>query len=133
MVDELAEDKAAVSVCPKVFQYLAERLQFRGGELSVGEDERAVTACAPQLHQLGEDNEALILSVSLLDSFERVPPERLVEASLLRVHIHAEGDLRLRRQLVEHLVLGAAEQEGAEDLLQPGARSLGRTASGVLQ
>ncbi len=116
---ELAEDQQLVPAGAQVAQQLLKRLQLGAGHVALREHQPGVAAGPPQLHQLGEHQELGGFAgvpvarrvPRFAEAIHRLLAQRLVKRGLSRVGGHGEQHLGARRQLLQHLALGAAQDE----------------------
>ena len=128
MIGTVADERTALDGAPDKVMEIEKAASLLLAILSLGEHQARVAAGAPQPHDLRQDLQVLrtfpLDLAAAGERFQGASPERLVERRLLLSHFHLDGDLGARGELFEYLVLGAAQDEGLDQLLEPAARLL---------
>ncbi len=125
VVDELAEHQHLVPVLEQVGRQAREGRQLAAGDAGAGRHQLGIAAGAAQPHHLGQDLDRL-LSLGRLERgqlVEGLAPQRFVQRVFLGAQFHRDHDLGARRQLGQHLRLGAAQDEGRGQASQARARA----------
>jgi hypothetical protein len=107
---------------------LAEGLHLGAHQAQRGRDQARVAGGAAQPGQPGQDVELglarRVARQAALGGHQGVAPQGLVVGLLGRVGLHLQHQLGPRRQVVQHLGLGAAQDEGRDQAAQLPARGL---------
>ena len=121
VVGELTEHQRFVLAGHQLLHQALELFDLGARQAHLGHHQARVAGGAAQLHELGQHAHlrAFFVFGGLGHFFAGLAAQRLLQAALGLAGHHQVDDLGARRQVLQHLGLGAAQQKGRDDAAQP--------------